>query len=239
MPNGHQLVPRDGSFGGFGYQALITDWMNWLIMDDPDDNNDGVVVYLRGIDFRRVSGSYSNFIRTGTERFVIGLDQAVFWPIIMYFVDAKHHERAENAHKRLLHVTNLLNNGRQPGINDALISFNNGNPQPINAGGYADFRFISDTETDLDVHGQDYDSPKNLCPNLDVPLKHSGNSKCRVAGYFLLVSFNQEGLYRIMSNGTGELGYRTSTLVEIEVTQRIATRRMRLLVQKTWKETHP
>ncbi|HET6715713.1 MAG TPA: hypothetical protein VFG90_01190 [Nitrososphaeraceae archaeon] len=241
MPNGHQLLPRGDSHRGLGYQALIADWMTWLVMENPDYNNDGPVVYLRGLDFTPASGSYSNFIRTGTDRFVIGLDQAIFWPLIMYFVDEKHHQNAENAHKRLLQVTNLMNNGQVPVENDAKIKYNNGPWQPISNAGYADYRFISDREVDLELASQEYDNPKNLCPYFDVPLIHSGLTRCRVAGYFLLLTFNQEGKYTIMSHGVGEMNYRTNTLVEIEVMDqaRVNASRMVVQVQKTWKATHP
>lgn len=231
MPDGHQLLPRQGSFMGLGYHALISDWMSWLVMNDPDKYNDGTVVYLRGVDFPTETISYSGFIRTDEDRFIIDRSQAIFWPIIMYYVDEKHHPHAATSHQRLSQIANLFRNGQRPAPNDALISFNRGSPQPVNAGGYSDFEFITD-DIDLEIPRQDYDDSKTLCPYLDVPLTIPGNTKCRIAGFFLLLRFNREGTYMITSHGGGELGYETRTLVEVEVTRQVNASRTMVLAQK-------
>lgn len=231
MPNGYQLIPRQDAFLGLGYQALISDWMSWLVMDDPDRHNNGRVVYLRGVDFPTESESYSSFIRTDEDRFIIGLDQAIFWPIIMYYVDMKHHPHASSSHERLTQIANLLSNGKPPEADDALISFNWGPTRPVNGGGYAQYQFISD-DIDLEIPRQDYDNSKTLCPYLDVPMTIPGVTKCRVAGFFLLLTFNRVGTFIISSHGAGELGYETRTLVEVEVTRQVTASRAAILAQK-------
>lgn len=235
MPNGFQLLPRDGRFRGLGYQALISDWMTWLTMNDPDNHNDGPVVYLRGLDFPDSdSPRYTSFVRIGDDRFIISPQQAIFWPIIMYYVDQKHHPHAETSHDRLTQLTNLINNAppRTPGPRDALISFERGPEQPIHARGYADYMFIADSEVELEIPRQDYNDSKTICPYLDVPLTIPGTTRCRVAGYFLLLTFNQVGTYTISSKGRGELGYETVTLVDVQVTEQRSSNRATLIGEK-------
>jgi hypothetical protein len=217
----YNLVPPDGDHEGLGYQALIVNWMQWLVMEHPDENNDGIVVYLRGVDFTATGGSYSVFIRGGPNRFIISPEQAVFWPIIMYFVDKKHHQNANDPPQRLNQVINLMRSGDRdnPVVPDQAMIIENENPAtPVAAGGYQAHRFISNTDFELQIPRQDYPNPTSLCTLLDVPLRLPGPSPCRVAGYFLLLRFD-EGRYQIISHGHGEMGYQTSTFVEIEVTE--------------------
>ena len=187
------LISRYGNHDGLGYQALIVDWMNWLIMENPDANNDNIVVYFRGVDFNPdpMTGLYRSFIRAGANRYIISPEQAVFWPVIMYFIDQNHHQNANTPVQRLGHLTNLMNASpdKPPRADQALISENGGQLAPIRAAGYANHRFVSDIDFELQIPQQDYSNRTSLCTLLDVPLTRPGPTKCRVGGYFLLLTF--------------------------------------------------
>jgi len=200
--------------------------MNWLVMEYPDEHNDGIVVYSRGTDFRldpeQPVFGYSNFIREGTGRFgkfIISQDQAIFHPIIMDFVDENNHQNASTRADRLNHLVTLKENGDDPPLaQQARISENGNAYVPINPNGYREHGFISERDFTLEIPPQDYSNITSLCTLLDVPLTRPGPSKCRVAGYFILLTFDP-GSYIITTQGNGEMEYQTRTYIEIEVTQ--------------------
>ena len=62
-----QVVDPHANYLGLPYGEWVRNWVNWLIRPDPDQHNNGPVVYLRGLDFKE-STAYGSFIRLENER---------------------------------------------------------------------------------------------------------------------------------------------------------------------------
>jgi hypothetical protein len=182
--------------------------MNWLVRKDPDNHNKGPVVYLRGVDFDQHE-TYSNFVRIQEKRIRISLDQALFWPLMACFIDARHHPNAGDHETRLAHSYELLIHGDHPPQPNQLTI----DGKPV-VGDLTNFLTVS-PDFKLHVPAPSYDS--TLGQNLDVPLDNEGDWDCVVSGYFVLLKPIRVGNYTIASNATAEEGYHTETLAEIQV----------------------
>ncbi|MGI0044704.1 MAG: hypothetical protein ACRD47_13440 [Nitrososphaeraceae archaeon] len=216
-----EVIPRNMPYHGLSYEQLAELWMNWLISPDPDSNNSGPFIFLRGVD--RITGEnqtivgeqYSfNYLRIEPDELRILNTDTLFWPIIMYYVDERHNENADTYQKRWRHaMAHMLAGDNPPKPSQARIRKDGGNAIDI-VSNFTNFGVITN---DFDLYVPSSSYVNRLGPILDVPLIHEGIWKCVVAGYFLLIRIKDEGKYTIMSNGNGEEGYHTETYVEVQV----------------------
>jgi hypothetical protein len=206
----YQVLQPNERFQGLAYTDLFRDSMRWLVSLDPDSNNNGPVVYLRGIDFAQTNGDYALFTRVGKNKFTISDNQAIFLPIITYYIDSYHRPRSDNEQKRLIELNRIMNYGFVPNPDNVLI---NGKPPDDPK----KFRIIS-SDFDLVVPNSSY-GDQTLAPLLDEPFNEPipDGCKCRVGGYAYLIHELEAGDYTIVSAGQGELGYNTALAVEITV----------------------
>lgn len=216
-----EVISRNMPYAGVCYEQLAQVWMNWLVSPDPDVNNTGPFIFLRGVD--KVTGEnqatpgeqYSfSYLMIEPDGLRILNSQVLFWPIIMYYVDERHCENAETYQKRWRQViANMLAGDNPPEPSQARIQKDGEQAVDIVAN-LSEFKVVT-SDFDLYIPPTSYEN--RLGPILDIPLIHEGIWRCVVGGYFLLLRIKDEGKYTIMSNGNGELGYHTDTYVELQV----------------------
>lgn len=208
--HGWQVIPPFFNYLGASYGDWAGRWLNWLISVDPDKNNNGPVVFLRGIDFEIRRGSYRHFIRIGDQKLRITMDQAIFWPTICVFVDEKMVPSLNTDQKRLTDIFSAsVLTDHPPLASQATID---GDPIVTNLENF----FTVSPEFTLHVPEASYGS--TLGQLFQVPIKYEGDCEAAVCGYFLLMKPREAGgPYKIASNGNAEDQYHTETLVEIEV----------------------
>ena len=211
--NNWQVISPACNYLGLSYGQWAARWLNWLLSVDPDLNNNGPIVFLRGVDFERRMGSYMNFIRIGKERIRVSLDQAVFFPIICLFVDEHMVPSLDDEQKRLSDVFDgALNADHPPQPNQTTL---NGDPIVSNL---TDFFTVS-PDFILHVPEASYEpsSKRTLGQLFKIPITYAGDWKAAIGGVFALMKPLQAGNYFIASNGNAEDRYHTEMLVQIEV----------------------
>ncbi len=78
----YEVVQPNESFKSKRYVEWVQDWSNWFYKINPDHNNNGDVVFLRG---KSLDGSYldnEGVVKVGSEALEISEDQAILIPII-------------------------------------------------------------------------------------------------------------------------------------------------------------
>ena len=203
-----QVVDPHANYLGLPYGEWVRNWVNWLIRPDPDQHNNGPVVYLRGLDFKE-STAYGSFIRLENERIFMSRNQALLCPLMACWIDVKHHPAAEDHDKRLSKAYELVINGDHPP--DSRQFSINGEPFP----GKLDEYLVASPEFKLHVPSPSYGS--TLGQLLDIPMVIEGDWDCVVVGYFVLIKPTTQNKYYIASNASAEDGYHTETLVEVDV----------------------
>jgi len=183
--------------------------MNWLVRTDPDSNNSGPVVYIRGVDFTKSYSLYTNFIRLEKNRLKMSLDQALFCPMMACYIDVRHHTSAEEHGKRLSKAWRLVINGDYPP--DSKQFSIDGKEFPISL---EEFLIVT-PEFKLHVPSPTYEN--TLGSLLDVPLIFEGDWDCVVAGYAVLLRPQETGRYTFTLNASAEDGYHIESIVEVEV----------------------
>ena len=210
------LSPRS-NYLGLSYGEWARNWMNWLVSKDPDANNSGPVMYLRGVDFTKTYSLYTNFIRLDKDRLKMSLDQALLCPMMACYVDARHHVNADDHQKRLSKAFRLVINGDYPP--DQKQFSIDGTSFPVSL---EDFLIVT-PEFKLHVPSPTYEN--TLGSILDVPLIFEGDWDCVVAGYYVLLKPKDIGRSTITLNATAEDGYHIETIVEVEVFDESKTKR--------------
>lgn len=210
------ISPRSNHLG-LSYGEWARNWMNWLVSRDPDSNNTGPVVYIRGVDFTKEYSLYTNFIRLEEKRLKMSLDQALLCPMMACYIDARHHTNAEDHQKRLSKAFRLVINGDYPP--DKKQFSIDGNNFPISL---EEFLIVT-PEFKLHVPSPTYEN--TLGGILDVPLIFEGDWDCVVAGYFVLIKPTKVGRNIIALNATAEDGYHIESIVEVEVFDESKTKR--------------
>jgi hypothetical protein len=86
------IVPPDRNFRGMSYGDWITVWNNWLLSQDPDNNDEGDMLFLRGnINYKPVGGMEGAprhidpkmfYDRTGPKGERIFEGTSIFFPVI-------------------------------------------------------------------------------------------------------------------------------------------------------------
>ena len=69
-------------FKNKGYKEWVQDWSNWFYQPNPDQNNNGDVVFLRSIAFSEGVYSKEPNVMVGADSLVISDNQRVLVPII-------------------------------------------------------------------------------------------------------------------------------------------------------------
>jgi hypothetical protein len=206
-----EIISPHRNYLGLSYGEWVRNWMNWLLRENPDDHNNGPVVYIRGVDFNKSSGGYNSFIRIGKDRLTMSMDQAALFAVILCFADARHHPELSDRDDRLSKIFHLIINGDHPPESRQFMV--NDSQFPI---GLDDFLVVS-PEFKLHVPPPSSSYGSTLGPFLDVPMIYEGDWDCNVTGYFVLMKPKKPGRYTIASNATAEDGWHTETFVEIEV----------------------
>jgi hypothetical protein len=171
--------------------------------------NIGPVVYLRGIDFVSRNGRYAHYVKVGDESLTMQQGQTLFWPVSGYYVDYYHHPDLSTTERSSLLTKWMINGDHPPDINQALFDGN-----PI----VDEFSMVISLPFQLTIRSGAYNS-NSLAPILDEPWPSgiTGTYEAEVGGYFIWIKDLSPGPHRIVSNGRGELGYHTETVVEIDV----------------------
>jgi hypothetical protein len=204
-----EVISPRSNYLGLSYGEWFRNWMNWLVRKDPDSNNNGPVVYIRGVDFTKAYSLYTNFIRIEENRLRMSLDQALLCPMMACYIDARHHTNAEEHEKRLSKAFRLVINGDYPPERKQFSI--EGKEFPISL---KEFLIVT-PEFKLHVPSPTYEN--TLGSILDVPLIFEGDWDCVVAGYAVLMRPLEEGRYTIALNATAEDGYHIESIVEVEV----------------------
>ncbi len=205
-----RVIPPICNYLGLSYGDWASRWLNWLVGVDPDKNNNGPVVFLRGIDFEMRGGSYRQFVRIGNEKLRISLDQAIFWPIICLFVDEKMVPTFDTQQKRLTDIFSAAVLTDHPPLpSQATIE---GDPIVSNLEGFFT------VSPDFQLHVPEASYGPTLGSLFQIPIVYEGDWRAAICGYFILMKPLQDGgPYKFASNGNAEDRYHTETLVEIEV----------------------
>ena len=202
------LSPRI-NYLGLSYGEWSRNWMNWLVRKDPDHNNNGPVVYIRGVDFTKEYTEYGSFIRIEKNRYRMSLDQGILCPMMACYIDVRHHTNAEDHEKRLSKAFRLVINGDYPPRQEQFTI--DGKKFPISL---SDFLIVT---PEFKVHVPSPTYELTLGSILDVPLIFEGDWDCVVAGYFVLLKPKETGRSIIALNATAEDGYHIESIVEVEV----------------------
>lgn len=206
----YQVIPLGERFQGLGYSDLVVSWMKWLVSLNPDSNNNGPVVFLRGMDLP-ADGAYGGAygggsglftsIRVGKNKFTICDNQAILLPNITYYIDSFHHPQGD----RLGLLMQYMSAGVIPQRNNIAI---NGDPIVNNPEAYQ----IITPEFDLDIPDS-----STLGQFLDEPFTQPGTFKCISGAYAYLIRFLEPGEFTITSHGQGEGGYVTTIVADLTV----------------------
>jgi hypothetical protein len=212
-----EIISPRSNYLGLSYGEWARNWMNWLVSKDPDSNNNGPVVYIRGVDFAKEYSLYGHFIRVEKDRLRMSLDQALLCPMMACYIDVRHHTNAETHEKRLSKVFRLVINGDYPP--DQKQFSIEGNSFPISL---EEFLVVT-PEFKLHVPSPTYEN--TLGSILDVPLIFEGDWDCVVGGYYVLIKPRKVGKQIIALNATAEDGYHIESIVEVEVFDESKTKR--------------
>ena len=217
-------MPADKRFDGRAYADILEDWMQWLLSINPDSNNNGRVVFLRGIDFAETPNEdYRLFTRVGRDKLTICHDQAVFLPVITYHIDSYNYT-SDNEAQRLRRLEGIMEDGFIPVPNNALIGVDLAmgaapaiTPIVDNRDDILNYRTIT---RDFELVVPDSSYGRTLATLLDYPIPQAGKFDCRCGAYAYLVTQLDPGhTYTIVSAGRGEDGYNTAMTIDIEVVQ--------------------
>jgi hypothetical protein len=163
------------------YRGLLALWTAWILGNDPDQHNNGNVVFLRGIDFPASPTSNVGEPMIGTLNIMDS--QYILIPIITGTADSIDHN-CPTPLQRNNFVTEEIDGGDDPPSSDQVLI--DGQPISINL---TDFRFASgDFVLDLETSAL---PSRTLRPYFDTPFLTDGPRPFVTAGYYVLIRFTR------------------------------------------------
>lgn len=78
----YTILDPEGTFKNKGYKEWVQDWSNWFYQPNPDQNNNGDIVFLRSISFHEGVFKKGPNVMIGKDALVISENQRLLMPII-------------------------------------------------------------------------------------------------------------------------------------------------------------
>jgi len=170
---------------GRSYQDLVELWTQWFVSADPDLNNNGNVVFLRGIDFPRspqMTGySRRPAVMVGNHSLNILSKQFLFIPVITTTAN-EIDDNAKTPQERSYIVWRDTNEGdNPPSRNQVIIDGNSLDTVPF-------LTFSRDFRLDV----PDVPYGRSLKDYFDIPITTTGDVQAQTGGYFVLIRFTND-----------------------------------------------
>jgi hypothetical protein len=216
--DGYEVVRPGRYYKGFSYDRAIADWTNWLCSMDPESHNVPPVQFLTSFSYEK-KGTYSMrgpSVSVGDKRVILREGEAVFFPIIMAFVEPDDHPgMPNNAQSMYEYVERDLATSSH-----SLGAWING--EPIIEEKYFNRHKIGSFFT-LQVPSA---PPERTFHNaFDIPLVTPGPRNCVALGYWLFIVFNRSSKepYTLQSYGRAGLSgaYESEIFCQIEVLPKV------------------
>jgi len=200
------VVKTSENYRGLSYCDIITTWQRWLLSEDPDQNQYGDILFLRGsVGYHKDS---SKFFQSSFE---ILQGTAILVPII-----TTHYNLGETYRGRTIRNERQLRKAVREHVNAAgpiwsTLEMKYARPMTV--------RIVSDMEL-FRVESMPFElniSEKNPFLNkMDEP-NYPGKHTALVSGYFILLRDLPPLSYRIRFGGYGMDGFYTESLYGIEI----------------------
>jgi hypothetical protein len=212
-PSPYEVTQPTQTFMGKTYSDWIEDWARWFFLPNADENNNGPVVFLRGMTSSRV-GNYrgEGVMKVGDDSLEISTNQRVLLPLITSKAVAESGESSQALYET---VRSDIENGENPPdlrnvkVDDVELSV---------PGDIGDYRFET-TVFQLIIPSSPYSQSlaDYVFPPIrtrDIPLP------CVTSGYFVLLKLRQGEHYIFSSvHGSSDQNglYKSSLLYHIVV----------------------
>ena len=174
----HEVILPAECYNKIGrtYQDLMESYAQWLVSDNPDDHNNGDVVFLRGIDFpdipEKLGYSGQPIMKVGTRALNISDDQYLFRPIICTIANDIDDGKKSVQDRYFSVWQDTIHGDNPPGLNQLLID---GKRLDVRAEDLSDFLTYSRDFT-LQVPNVPYG--RSLKDYLDTPISPGRSQVC-------------------------------------------------------------
>jgi hypothetical protein len=246
------VEPGDLGHGQY-YPSYCQEWMEWLVSNNPESNNDGPIYFLHCVspqeNSRYGNSTYNTepVVRIGIQSISINPGNYVFLPIITAAAETIDTGVPDTPAALLNYVRTDLEGGDSPPdrTQATIVDATNIDPAkndkipmvPIIDDGLDRFLVITNVFP-LDVPPAQ-PGARLLRNSFDIPINTPGVRNCRVGGYWILMRFNNAGKrYFISSFAKGRSQYRAGMLYEIEVSTFEKPRRTNDQIMKDNKMTN-
>lgn len=209
---GYNIIEPNETFQGKTYSDWIEDWTRWFLMPNPDQNNSGSVVFMRGMSFSSTDNyTGQGVVKVGNDSLEISTDQRVLLPLITSTAVAEAGESSQSLYQ--LVRSDITNGANPPAPQNVLID---NQPIDVELGGYRFETSVFQVYIPSAPYGQslaDYVVPPIKTRDTILP--------CVSSGYFVLLQMTEVRGYDILSAVFGnrdQIGlYKASLLYHLQV----------------------
>jgi hypothetical protein len=189
-----ELISPDENYMGKSLSEWIGEYTNWLIQPNPDANNDGEVVFLRGFDFhytsvqtfsKSVGPAFQDIepvIMVGKESLYVDVNKPILFPIIMAIGESIDTKLDDNQTCRINYVRSIFDGysakSKQVTIDEK---------DMINNNSAMNKHHVESSEFTLNVPDAPYGS--SLKDSMKLPLRTPGKRSSVVSGIFFMLRF--------------------------------------------------
>jgi hypothetical protein len=192
----YTVIQPSQTFKNKTYVEWVEDWSNWFYQANPDRNNNGEVVFLRGMPLSGGNYAGEGVVMVGNESLEISEDQGVLIPVITANYVADHSETTEWLYGT---VRSHIFGGDHPPFKEQLRI----NGKPIEDGSGEAHLGKYEIETPifmLNIPDSSYGP--SLKDQMETPMQSPGFFPSATRGYFVILRLST-GEYDIECYATG------------------------------------
>jgi hypothetical protein len=189
-----ELLDPNQNYMGKSFSEWIAEYTNWLIQPNPDLNNNGEVVFLRGLDFhdlnektatKGVGPAFQDIepvAMVGKDSIYIPVKKPILFPIVMAIGESIDTKLDDNNACRMNYVRSIFD-GYSANSNQVKVDGKNLMSDDSKMNNY----HIESSEFTLNVPDVPYGS--SLKDVIKMPLRTPGKRSCVVSGIFFMLKF--------------------------------------------------
>lgn len=191
----YEFMPPSKNYMGKPFSDWISEYVNWIIQPNPDRNNDGEVIFLRGFDIpttsieqmpKTVGPNFQDLrpvVRVGYETLVVPIDKPIFFPLVMALAESLDSKLDDNELCRRNYIRRLYST-EDPWIDQIKI-----NGAPIDLPPDMKMRDFKVESNEFMINVPDVPYGTSLKDYMNTPLRTPGKRACVASGYFFMMKF--------------------------------------------------
>lgn len=205
----YEFMPPSKNYMGKPFSDWISEYVNWIIQPNPDRNNDGEVIFLRGFDIpktpiehmpKTVGPNFQDLrpvVRVGYETLFVPIDKPIFFPLVMALAESIDSKLDDNELCRRNYIRRLYSTD-DPSIDQIKI-----NGAPIVLPPDMKMRDFKVESNEFMINVPDVPYGTSLKDFMNTPLRTPGKRACVASGYFFMMKFTTENdsVLHFKSNG--------------------------------------